>query len=128
MNTQANLAIRLIYTTIALVLALALMALAGPAARAEILTRYQPQALIQAEQALEQGQPERALSVLHRQRAILRHDKYRSQGQALACQAYVQTQDLRKAQQACDEAVAHAGTGVIAGTYAPSGDRLKLKE
>lgn len=128
MNTQANLAIRLIYTTIALVLALALMALAGPAARAEVLTRYQPQALIQAERALEQDQPARALSLLHRQRAILRHARYRSQGQALACQAYVQTQDLRKAEQTCDAAVAHAGTGGIAGTYAPSGDRLRLKD
>ena len=78
--------------------------------------------MIQAEQALQQGNPERALSLLHRQRAIISHDKFRAQGQAIACQAYVQKRDLLKTRQACEEAVAYTGDNSTTDAYIPSDD------
>jgi hypothetical protein len=122
MNTQRKFGTGLMQNTALLVLALVFTLPLVSAARAEALSRHQPQALIQAERALEQGQPERALSLLHRQRAILRHSKFRSQGEALACQAHIQMQDFQKATRVCDEVVAYNGDGSIAETYGPSDD------
>jgi hypothetical protein len=122
MNTQRKFGTGLMQNTALLVLALVSTLPLVSAARAEALSRHQPQALIQAERALEQGQPERALSLLHRQRAILRHSKFRSQGEALACQAHIQMQDFQKATRVCDEVVAYNGDGSIAETYGPSED------
>ena len=122
MNTQRKFGTGLMQNTALLVLALVSTLPLVSAARAEALSRHQPQALIQAERALEQGQPERALSLLHRQRAILRHSKFRSQGEALACQAHIQMQDFQKATRVCDEVVAYNGDGSIAETYGPSDD------
>ncbi len=119
MKTQRKFGTGLMQTTAFLVLTLASTLPLVSAARAEALSRHQPQALIQAERALEQGQPERALSLLHRQRAILRHSKFRSQGEALACQAYIQMQDFQKAARVCDEVVAYNGDGSIAEAYDP---------
>jgi hypothetical protein len=122
MNIQRTFSTGLVRTTVVLLGVMASTLFVVSAARAEALSRHQPQALIQAERALEQGQPERALSLLHRQRAILRHSKFRSQGEALACQAHIQMQDFQKATRVCDEVVAYNGDGSIAETYGPSDD------
>lgn len=100
-----------------LVLALAATLPLVPAAQAEALSRFQPGSLIQAERALAQGQPERALSLLHRQRAILRHSTFRPQAEALTCQAYRQMQDVQRAAQVCGEVVAHDGGRAVAAAY-----------
>lgn len=121
MKAQQDLRTRLALTIASVLLAMASLLLVSPS-RAEILSHYEPGVLLQAEQALERGQPERALSLLHSQRAILSHGKFREQGQAIACQAYIQKQDLAKAEQACDETVAFSGRKTIAGAYAPSVD------
>jgi len=92
-------------TAASMVLALAFTLPA--AARADSLAGFQPGSLAQAEQALEQGEPERALSLLHRQRAILRHSRFRAQAEALSCQAYRQLGDTRNAARACDAVVAY---------------------
>ena len=95
-------------------------------ARAETLSRHQPGALLQAERALEQGQPERALSHLHRQRAVLRFGKFRSRSAALACQAYLQMQDFLNGARVCDEVAAHGSDGAIAKAYDPSDGRFNF--
>jgi hypothetical protein len=120
MNTRRKFGTDLRQITALLAVALVSTLPLVSAARAETLSRHQPQALIHAERALEQGQPERALSLLHRQRAILRHSKFRSQGEALACQAYIQMQDFQKAARDCDEVVAYDGDDSIAEAYDPS--------
>ena len=90
MGTQHIICTGLLRTAIVVAGVLVSTLVVVSAARAESLTRYEPGSLIQAEWALEEGQPERALSLLHRQRAILRDSKFRTQRDALACQAYIQ--------------------------------------
>lgn len=106
MKTQQDLYRQLVLTTAALVLALASMVLVAPGTRADVLSDYHPQVLSEAGRALESGRPERALSLLHRQRAILRHEKFLGQRNALTCQAYFQKQQFLKAERACAEALA----------------------
>jgi hypothetical protein len=110
MKTQHDLFTRLTLTTASLALALASMIVLAPAANADVLSDYKPQGLIQAERAIEQGKSERALKILHRQRAILSHDKYLAERQALSCQAYFQQQDYTNAERACGAAVALRAT------------------
>jgi hypothetical protein len=100
-----------------LVLGLALALTFATVARAETLSDYQPRSLVDAEIALEQGQPERALSHLHRGRAILRDGRFRLQREAIACQAYVQLQDVEQAAQVCNEVVAYDTDEVITDGY-----------
>ena len=100
-----------------LVLVLAATLSLVPAARAEPQSGFQPGSLVQAEQALARGQPERALLLLHRQRAILRHSSYRSQAEALTCQAHLQMQDAEKPEQVCGDMVAHDSGSTVAAAY-----------
>ena len=57
------------------------------------------------------------MSLLHRQRAILRHSTFRSQAEALTCQAYRQRRDFQKVAQICGEVVTHDGGSAIADAY-----------
>lgn len=86
---------------------LSITLLLASTARAENLSRYHPQALIEAEWALEQGEPQRALAHLHRQRAVLRQGRFRAESNALACQAYRQLQDWQEVAQVCNTAIAY---------------------
>lgn len=121
MKTQQQSVIRMARFALSMVAVLACTLLLDSVARAEKLSDYQPLVLTEAEQALERGQPERALSLLNRERAILSHGKFRSQGEALACQAYIQKGDLHRAQQVCEELLAQAGAGAAKGAYEPVG-------
>jgi hypothetical protein len=96
--------------------------LLSPLAQADVLSQYQPEVLLKAEQALEQGQPERALSLLHSQRAILSHGKFRAQGLALTCDAYVQQQDYDRAEDVCADAVAFSRDQAAAENYVAAKD------
>ena len=109
MKTQRKFGTGLMRTAAVVVGVVASTLLMVSAARAEALSRYQPDALIQAEWALEDSQPERALSLLHRQRTILRFDQFRSQRDSLACQSYLQMEDFQEAAHVCDEGVAYGG-------------------
>ena len=118
MNTQRRFGTAcLTRATAPLLLALAATFPPAPAAHAEAPSRFQPGSLIEAEQALAQDQPERALSLLHRQRALLRHSNFRSQAEALTCQAYLQLEDAPKAEQVCGEVVAHDGGSAVADAH-----------
>jgi hypothetical protein len=109
MYTQPNLQVRLSLSAVAVLLGLATLMLFNSGARAEVLDGYEPQALIQAETALAEGEASRALALLRSQRSLLAHDKFRVQSQALACQAYFQQGQLARAERACDQAVKYAG-------------------
>lgn len=78
-------------------------------ANADTLGVYQPTIVRQAQRALQQGNPEHALAVLNRRGTELRRWRAEAQGHALICQAYFQTGDYVRAEQACDQAVATAG-------------------
>jgi hypothetical protein len=122
MKIQRKFGTGLMRTAAVLVGVVASTLLLASAARAEALSRYQPEALIQAEWALEDSQPERALLLLHRQRTILRFDQFRSQRDALTCQAYLQIENLPEAARVCDGAVAYAGDDSYAEIYDRSDD------
>lgn len=77
-------------------------------ASADTMGVYQPTILRQAQWALQQGNPEHALAVLERRGTALRRWRAQAQGNALICQAYFQTGDYVRAEQACDLAVATA--------------------
>lgn len=106
MKSQQEMFTRFTLATVALALSLLSLVLWGPTARADVLSEYRPQVLMQAERAIDEGNPERALSLLRQQRAILGHEKYYAEGQALACQAYFARGDSKKAERACDNAAA----------------------
>jgi len=109
-------------TAACLVLALVTTLPLAAATRADGPSRFQPGSLLQAEEALEQGQPERALALLHRQRAILRHSRFRAQAEALSCQAYRQMHDFGNAARVCDAVVAYDGEVVTAEVLERPGD------
>jgi len=111
MKTQRQIGTGSMRAAVFLVWALAATLPTVSAAQAEALSRFQPGSLVQAEQALAQGQPERALSLLHRQRAILRDSRFRAQAEALACQAYRQMRDVQKAAGVCKEEVTFSPPG-----------------
>jgi hypothetical protein len=106
MKSQQELYTRFTLATVATVLAMLTLVLWGPAARAEALAEYRPQVLMQAELAIEEGNPGRALALLRQQRAILGHEKYYAEGQALACQAYFAKGQSSNAERACGNAAA----------------------
>lgn len=105
MKAHDDLCTRLTITTAALVLALASTLLFNPAAQADVLSHYQPHALVKAERALEQGDPDLALQYLHRQRAILGHERYAAASASITCRALFQKQDFGAAEAACNTAV-----------------------
>lgn len=104
---------KLAIAVVALLLALTLASVA----RAEALSHYQPQALVDAEYALDAGQPERALAHLHRGRAVLRDARFRLQREALECQAYIQLQEPDNAARVCNEVVAYDGDEAAIAPY-----------
>jgi len=105
MTTQQLLPARLALATGSLLLVLASVLCMSAAARADVLSHYQPQALEKAQRALVQGDPDRALLVLRNQRSILEHSRYVARSQSLSCRAYFQKRDFAAAEQACDTAV-----------------------
>ncbi len=105
MTTQQLLPARLALATGALALALAATACLSTTAHADVLAHYEPQAFAKAESALERGNPDRALQMLHRQRAIVNHDRYAARREALVCRAQFQKRNFEAAEQACDIAV-----------------------
>lgn len=105
MTTQQLLPARLALATGALALALASTVCLSTSARADVLAHYEPQAFAKAESALERDNPDRALQTLHRQRAIVDHDRYAARKQALVCRAQFQKRDFEAAEQACNIAV-----------------------
>jgi hypothetical protein len=117
MMTQGQCNTGLTRVAISVVGVLAITLLLAATANAETLSRYHPQALADAEWALEQGEPEQALAHLHRQRALLQQDKFRAQRNALVCQAYRQMKDLQGVARVCREAVAFEGEVPVAKAY-----------
>lgn len=105
MMTQQFLPARLILTVIGLSLAIASTVLMSMAAHADVLNHYQPKSLARAEKALERGNPDLALKLLHHQRAIVGADKFLARSQALTCLAYFQKADYAAAEPACNVAV-----------------------
>ncbi|MCB1705915.1 MAG: hypothetical protein KDI17_13705 [Halioglobus sp.] len=91
---------------IAVIAVTAMLALLWQArANADTLGVYQPPIVRQAQWALQQGHPEHALALLARRDAELRRWQALAQGNTLLCQAYFQTGDYVRAEQACDLAV-----------------------
>ena len=90
-----------------LVLGLSLALALASVARAETLSHYQPRSLIDAEVALAQGDPERALSHLHRGRVVLRDARFRLQREAIACRAHTQLGQFEQAARVCNDVVAY---------------------
>ena len=107
METQGQCNTGLARATASLIGVLLISVLLAATVRAENLSRYHPQALVDAEWALQQGEPARALAHLHRQRALLRQAQFRGEADALACQAYRQMEDWRGVSRTCVEAVAY---------------------
>lgn len=108
---------KLAIVVVGLTLALALASVA----RAETLPHYQPRSLVDAENALAQGDPERALSHLHHGRAVLRDARFRLQRESIACRAHIQLEQFEQAERVCHEVVAYeVGTAA-----APARDRAK---
>ncbi len=104
---------KLAIAVVALLLALTFATLA----RAEALSHYQPQALVDAATALDEGQPERALAHLRRGRAVLRDARFRLQREALECQAYIQLRQAENADRVCNEVVAYDGDEAAVAPY-----------
>lgn len=105
MNTQQLLPARLALATGALAIALASTVCLSTNARADVLAHYEPQAFTRAAAALERGNPDRALQELHRQRAIVNHDRYAARKEALVCRAQFEKRNFEAAERACDTAV-----------------------
>jgi tetratricopeptide (TPR) repeat protein len=95
---------------IAIIGVLAMVALLWQArANADTLGVYQPTVVRQAQWALQQNNPEHALALLEKRGGELRRWNAQAQGNALVCQAYFQTGDYVRAEQACDLAVRTSG-------------------
>ncbi|CAA0101208.1 Uncharacterised protein [Halioglobus japonicus] len=78
-------------------------------AAAGTLGEFQPPVVRQAQWALQQENPERALALLEKRTTELRRWRAQAQGSALVCQAYFQMGDYTRAEQACDLAFRTAG-------------------
>tara|TARA_R110002049_G_scaffold7808_10_gene44113 strand:+ start:3117 stop:3557 length:441 start_codon:yes stop_codon:yes gene_type:complete len=78
-------------------------------ATAQTLGEFQPPVIRQAQWALQHESPERALALLESRSAELRRWRAQAKGNALVCQAYFQTGDYARAEQACDLAFRAAG-------------------
>ena len=102
MKMHSSLFVRLNLTAVAVLMALLLLVLMSPAARADVLASYQPNALAAAESALEQGEPDRALAHLRAQRAMLSHERFSDQVRSIRCRAYQQQGEIARAESACD--------------------------
>ena len=102
MKMHSSLFVRLNLTAVAVLMALLLLVLMSPAARADVLASYQPNALAAAESALEQGEPDRALAHLRAQRAMLSHERFRDQARSIRCRAYQQQGEIARAESACE--------------------------
>ncbi len=96
--------------------------LVTPLAHTDESRQYQPQVLIQAEQALAQGNPQRALALMHRQRAILGHSAFHERVEFIACEAQLQLWDSPSAEQTCDTSANYGGHDAIASLEPRSGD------
>lgn len=72
--------------------------------KAEGLGAYPPVFLIQAEQALEDGDASRTVELLNRRYKRLRSPANRIRGYAALCRAYLQEQELQRAAWACTKA------------------------
>lgn len=97
---------------IAMIGVIAMLALLWQArANADTLGVYQAPAVRQAQWALQQGNPEHALALLAKRDGELRRWHAQAQGNTLICQAYFQTGDYARAEQACDLAVRASGEG-----------------
>ena len=105
MTTQQLLPARLGLTAGGLVLAIASTVCMSMAAKADVLSHYEPKSLVRAEKALEQGKPDLALRLLHKQRAIVRVDKHLARSESLTCRAYFQKGEYEAAEPACNTAV-----------------------
>ncbi len=77
---------------------------AGNAAQAEPLGAHPPMFLLQAEQALESGNPTRTIALLQRRYKRLLAPDDRIRGYAALCSAYLSEQNLRLADWACGHA------------------------
>lgn len=80
----------------------------GPASAAT-LGEYQPPALRKAEAALQNGYPNRTLSLLQGRGAEMRRWRVEAAASNLMCRAYFEKGDYTKAERACDEAVVVSG-------------------
>ena len=105
MMTQQLLPARLGLTAGGLVLAIASTVCLSTMAKADVLSHYQPKALVRAEKALEQGKPDLALRLLHQQRSIVRAGKHLARSESLTCRAYFQKGEYQAAEPACNTAV-----------------------
>ncbi len=95
---------------IALIGVIAMLALLWQArATADTLGEFQAPVVRQAQWALQQDNPERALALLENRQAELRRWRAQAQGNALICQAYFQIGEYDNAERACDLAVRAAG-------------------
>ena len=105
MTTQQLLPARLALATGALAIALASTVCMSTNAHADALSHYEPQTFAMAEKALERGNPDRALKLLHSQRAMLSHNKHVGRTEALVCRAQFEKRDFAAAEHACNVAV-----------------------
>lgn len=96
--------------------------LISPIAHSDELQPFQPQALIEAEDALAQGNPQRAMALLHRQRAMLSHQVFNDRVESIACQAHLQLGELPDAEQSCDGSAIYIGNDAIASIDTPAED------
>jgi len=95
-------------------------------ASAEAFGEYQPTALRKAESALQNGYPDRALSLLQGRAAEMRRWDAQAQASDLMCRAWFEKGDYARAERACDEAVVASGHADAAYVYHRGVMRLLL--
>lgn len=95
-------------------------------AGADTIGHYQAPVLRKAEVALQNGYPDRALSLLQGRSAELRRWQAEAQGSDLICRAYFEKGDYVNAERACDEAVLAGGESAWSYVYHRGVMRLLL--
>lgn len=78
-------------------------------AGADSLGDYQPTALRKAESALQNGYPDRALSLLRGRDVEMRRWRVEAEASDLKCRAWFEKGNYAEAERACDEAVVASG-------------------